>query len=250
MKLRFLIPLLLCLPSWATISVLQTKTTPWAGGAPGMVATFSTNVTAGSLIWAQVGCYPSTSCSITNVKDNVNNTNFTQAVTLTAATTTSAIYFLPNSASGTMTVTATGVSISFSYLMIMEISGVLASSPLDATATGTSTAATTVTSGTFSTGTANEILTAGAWATLGGSDQYTAQASPAWTLASVNCSNTVANCGDEYLVVSSTQSSITASMNSTVALTSGILVATFKAASGGASGHCASCDLSKLRWPE
>lgn len=222
-----------CTPSFAAISVLQTAVGSVASGTTFTIV-LPSNVTAGSLIWVGTLQFALASgAGVSTVKDNVNNTNFTQAINdaVTGGRDTGYIYYFPSSASGAMTITVTGnANSSFCAGVAMEISGV---DTLDATASGDTSggSSTNVVSGTYSTTTANEILTAYPFNADGTNYTYTNQTG--YTNVAAGPGSGMSD-GAEYQVVSSTQSSITTAFTAnTAATTHGIIVATFKLGGGG-----------------
>lgn len=142
-------------------------------------------------------------------------------------------------ASDVVTATTTGAgSANFWSITCQSFTGQNTSSTLDAHATGVANTATTITSAAFTTATADEIIIA---AFCSGTFSLT------WTAGNIGGSaatipsgatTAFAFCSLEYLVVSSTQSSITAAASiSSSSSALGIGVATFKqaAAAGGSN---------------
>lgn len=124
----------------------------------------------------------------------------------------------------TLSLTPTQVALS-----CLDFTGQNATTPLDAHVTGESDASTTVTSGTFSTTTANELIIAGLGKYAG---------APTWSAGTIGGASATIPSGAtspfkfislEYLLVTSTQSSITATATTSANPTAlGIGVATFK----------------------
>lgn len=176
-----------------SLSVIQSKSATVSSGTTDAI-TFTSSVTAGSLIVANVAT-ANTTDSVSNVKDNVNNTNFTLAVSKTGTSPGNTYqYYFPNSASGTMTVTVTytaGLTGGDAF-WIYEVGGAATSSPVDVTGSSNGTN-TNVTSGNITTNNANDILIG--VCNLGGS---VSSSEGGWTNITNNGD------GSEYIIESST----------------------------------------------
>lgn len=126
-------------------------------------------------------------------------------------------------ASNVVTVTW-NASATYTAISIQEWSGLSTTSPLDTSAVGNSGSGTTVTSGTFSTATANEVIIAGAVCNSfsAGFTPDTGYTVPSGALVPSGFVTT------EYKIVSSTQSSVTTNFTTTAVTGKDIVVATFK----------------------
>lgn len=209
------------------LSVRQHNTT--AETATGtQTCAFSSAVLAGSLLVVGFTAFP-TSSTIVQISDNVNG-SWTSGITqnLNSTQCLGGIYYFPNSSSGTITVTV-HVTGSFTSMCIAEITGAATTSPVDVTAGSTSVGAVTnPQTNAFSTLNANDILLAYAYQ-QDANATYAARGS--YTLTDSNAANGSGQ-GMEYLIVSSTQTSVTAGFTSSGSVDSGVVMVAFKAVGG------------------
>ena len=134
--------LFLCSPAWAAIALVQTKGLICAAPAVTCSATFTSNVTAGSLIVVQEYAYASTTIGLAS--DTINGNYTVVSGVGCSGSFCFATYYFYNSAAGSDTVTTVRANTTSSIQMVIsEFSGVMsASDPLDVydlMGTGTST---------------------------------------------------------------------------------------------------------------
>jgi hypothetical protein len=153
------------------ISVVQSKAVLNPGSAAG---SFSTATTAGNCVVVILLTYATTNVTVSTSGVTLGGSadNFAQAAHVQSAFASSdtqyvSIWADPNCAGGQTAVAATvtnGTWINGAGLILLELSGVATSSPVDVTSTGSATTGTAVTSGTTSaTGTANELAVGAAY---------------------------------------------------------------------------------------
>lgn len=139
-------------PSYASIGFVQASYCR-ASSASTVTCSYTTTVSAGDLLVADVAPTNTTASAFTvSVSDNKNGTWTSAAQCFSAYSAQANLFYFPNSASGSITVTATSsTSTSVFGLAIIEYSGIATTSPLDAggtcssLATGTSVTVPSVT---------------------------------------------------------------------------------------------------------
>jgi len=190
-----------------------------SGGSRLSLTSISTNafsVTTGNLI--VVGVRNDGGGAVTGVSDTAGNT-YTQ---ISAIVPYSLFYAKNITGNASNVITASfGASI-FNAIDAVQYSGLDKTSPLDATATGTGSGSTTITSGTFSTSSADQIIVAGCQQSFVGAS-WTAESNYTKRVESYENITMI-----EDKIVSTTQSSITSSASSSSTVDKVILVATFK----------------------
>lgn len=203
------------------------------------------NATTGNLLYVVVDDNVSGSgCSISTVtiSDNASPANtYTQIRQVSQTYDCITEFYAKNiTGSASLQITANLSVAKAATMSAMQFSGLDTGNPLDATSTGTGAGA-TLTSGSFSTTNANEVIIAGASDYMGPSSWTAGSAGSASMGIPSNVTKTTGNATGnstaEYAIVSSLQNSITASITrGGTPDQGGITVATFKAASGGRTG--------------
>jgi hypothetical protein len=213
------------------------------------IATSSTlNVASGQLL--SVTCYAYSNPGTITVGDTASANTFTPSPDgrvgpVTGALVYAEAFYAKNTvASATDTITCNfSTAAQFIGVMVIQASGLDTSSPLDTHATGTALSGNTVTSNSFSTVSANDIIVAGAdWGATG----ETCSAGTNFTIE--NAATGGQGC-DEIWITTTTHSSVTAAMTAVGGSTFAIVVMAYKKAVA-TSGHCAACDLSYLMEPK
>ena len=222
-------------PLYGAIAYVNAASHDTGGVGGTQVSAPATSHTTGNLLYVTVMMDTYCGGRAVSVSDTASN-SYTQIGTVLDSGFTCQAQFYANNitgnASNVVTATWSTPSGMFLAISVLQFSGVDSASPLDASATGTATSATLVTSGTFSTATANQVLVAG-----GASYDYsrTWTADTGYAIPS-GATTEYAFSTAQYKIVSSTQTNVTASLtvsSSSAALS--IMVATFKEASGGGS---------------
>lgn len=220
--------LILCTQSNAAITLVNI-TSGTGGGFASSVATSAFSVTTGNLIvCGERNVDASAGGPPTGVTDTAGNTytNVT-GVVMTDGLSSVSIWRAKNiTGNASNVVTAAYTSSHTRTLVCHQYSGLDTSAPDDANATGSGTSGTTLTSGTFSTTTANEVIF------VVGTDTVSPGYTPESGYTEQYDDGTTAT---EDKIVSATQSSITATMTQGASLPWGIAVATFKEAASAAA---------------
>ncbi len=198
---------------------------------PGIASTVSTDAistTSGHLLYVFVRMGQSSDCSMESatITDTAMN-SFTQIGTNVSdgAGSCSAVYYAKNITGNGSDVVQLAWTNSANYncINVLEFSGLSASSPLDTTAASTRSTSSQI-SDAFTTGTANEVLVMGGqWRAL----VNTFTADTGYTIPS-GATSTTGVSTVQYKIVSSTQSSVTATLSSNLNVPSSASVATFK----------------------
>ena len=221
-------------PLYGAIAYVNAASHDTGGVGGTQVSAPATSHTTGNLLYVTVMMDTYCGGRTVSVSDTASNSYTQIGTVLDSGFTCQAQFYAKNITGNANNVVAATWSLESAHLAIsvLQFSGVDSASPLDASATGTATSATLVTSGTFSTATANQVLVAG-----GASYDYsrTWTADTGYTIPS-GASTEYAVSTAQYQIVSSTQNNVTADLtvsSSSAALS--IMVATFKEASGGGS---------------
>ncbi len=215
MRLMILALALAC-PSFGALAVVNAIAAENTGGSSATLATGTQSHTTGNLLSALVGFHDTCSAHTVTVT-NTAGASFTQ---IGAGYQTSvflcmySVYLENITGNASDVITATfDSSVLKPYMVVIQISGAATSFSLDTSAVGNSTTAgpTTITSGNFSTATANEIV-------IGGAGQYFAATFTAGNIAgSAATIPTITNAGTftsvEYRILSATVSTQTADIN-------------------------------------
>lgn len=226
--------LLAALPAKASLSVVQVASNEKnSGTSSSIVVTITT--TSGHLLagFCRHGSDVTTTESVT---DSASQTWTAVAAGPVHTNSTDILYgeifYFPNSAAVTSVTCNYSAAVGFVACVVYEISGAASSSPEDTTVNATNDTAsqTSLTSGVFTTTNANDILL------YGGSTNGTSGAYTAGSGYNLPTNSTLTRIGFENQIVSSTQSSQTASISWVTART-GVIgpFAAFKAAGGGAA---------------
>jgi hypothetical protein len=240
MKRLILVLVLLLAPiaeaSAAIAYVNSTENSNYGGGTTTTPSADAFSVSAGNLIVAAMRFPIITTESVTSVTDTAGNTY--QAASGAADTTPGndriEIWYAMNTTANASNVITFHMSTGASFWSIVaaQYSGIATSSAFDAAASGEDGLGnTSVTSGAFSTAQADELIVGAAQSTGSG----TWSAGTGLTNARVTDGDGIAGLADK--IVSATQSSVTATMTSTVTNSKSIAVATFKAAAAASGAH-------------
>lgn len=231
--LAFLFGLAISHCAEAAITLVHTDSATAGASATASITTGTFNLATGSLIVVFAENSTSSTDSQT-VTDTAGNT-FTPIQTASADSThLIQVFYAKNTTANANDAVTCHFSPSASFLSCLELvyTGADTTAPLDTNFTGnSSTAGTTATSGTFTTTKPNEVLVAGAvWES--GSNVFSA--GTGYT-KEVTDTNAIGSAEDK--IVSSIQTSVTATMTNTASAAWMIVGATFKDASQPSSSH-------------
>jgi hypothetical protein len=203
----------------------------YTGAAGGSIAAAALNVTTGNLLVASIRGNDSSATGVSSLTDTASNT-WTRATSILSndGIVGHELWYCKNAtgnASNVVTANFSGVP-TYRGIVVAQYSGVDTSAPLDATATGKTSGASTVSSGSLSTVQADEVLIAAG--TYENTFSLTWTADTGFTI-DIQDSQTALMLSRK--IVSSTQSGITITNTISTSEPQSIVVATFKAAGGG-----------------
>ncbi|MDR3519800.1 MAG: DUF5018 domain-containing protein, partial [Candidatus Pacebacteria bacterium] len=193
----------------AAISLVNNSTNyTYGNGAQGVSTTLS--ITTGNLIAVGCGSNDSTAIASTTVTDSAGNTfilatstgdnNFHNAI---------GMFYAKNAiGNASDTITCNVNATSYMSINVLQFSGLSTTSPLDVAASTQGSAGTSITSNTFSTSQANEVIVAFSTVQSAAPTTFTQGSGYTSPFPATNTEE-----GGEYQIVSSTQTNTTASMS-------------------------------------
>ncbi len=201
------------------------------GGTTTALAADAQTHTAGNLLVVGIRYFKDAGQTITSIMDTASNSYFQAIEDVNAGNDSNQLWYAKNINGNASNVVTVNFSAGAAYcdVIVMQYSGADLSSPLDTTAGGGHTSAGTTTSDAFTTTQADEVIVACG---------QLAQLNSAWSAGSgygdlTPSPNDVAAMQDK--IVSSIQTSVTASMDNSGNGGKSITVATFKMAGAGGS---------------
>lgn len=239
------------LPAHAAISFVNANTSHITSGNAHAVSLSS--VTTGNLLYLVISTTVAGTCSTTSTStptDNVGNAWLLIASSSAGSSDCAQSWYAANVAgSSTITINVSSTGSTAMAMSINQFSGVATSNPLDASTTKTVVTGSSITSNSYSTTNANDVVIGGGTYTFSNTPAFTA-GTTGGTAMTINPSSTLitgganVNATMEYLVVSNTLTNTTTSINfGTSTIRSDLQVATFKAALTGTGEGLPICSV-------
>jgi hypothetical protein len=237
MKLKLMLVLgAMSAPAWGAIEFVQAV----SGNAGTYLVATSITATTGNLLYVgfTYNATPTLGCGTTSVSDGINTYTLIGSL-VSNSILCSGQWYAKNITGGRLSITGTAPSADGGgvAITVMEFSGCDPNNPLDSLATGsgsnyTESTPLTITSSTFSTASANEVVVASAtnyFATSWSAGKVGANTFIIPSGASTSGGTGGGNGTAEYYIASATSSSVTASIGNTVEVYGQISVAAFRA---------------------
>lgn len=204
----------------------------YSGPSSAALTAAATSLTAGNAIIVGARWFdPTNTITVSSVTDTAGNTYGAGPATLTSGSEQLAIWFALNVSGHASNVVSMNLSAAVQYwgVVTAQYSGLATSSAYDTTANATSGGG-TMTTGAFTTDTADEVLFALAQVAITG-ETWSPTAGGGYTIRAQDASNVTVV---QDKIVSAIQTGVTTSIDcSDAGTTKSMLVATFRAAAGG-----------------